>query len=190
MIGSICGILSRKAPNLALVDVAGVGYELEISMNTFTALPVVGEKVLLSTHFLVREDAHILYGFAQETERIAFRQLIKVNGLGPKTALAILSTFSVPQLASAIQNRDHIMLTRVPGIGGKTAERLLVDLKDKFKTNITEPIYTTSSTTEVRDALLGLGYKDNEIQKILRDLPDNLSIEEAIRTALRTITKK
>lgn len=190
MIAALFGQIIHKTPTQTLIDVGGVGYEVEISMNTYTALPSVGEKVRIFTHLQVREDAHILFGFFDETERMAFRQLIKVNGLGPKTALSVLSTFTTAQLASAIQNRDSLMLTRVPGVGGKTAERLIIELKDKFASAITDRPNTNSTYTQINEALRSLGYKDTEVQKALRELPDNVGVEDGIRLVLKSFTKK
>lgn len=198
MIGAIAGVLLHKTPTLILVDVQGVGYELEISMHTYTELPAVGERVMLRSHLQVREDAHILFGFAHEVERMAYRQLVKVNGVGARTALAILSTFTVAQLSQAIHARDVKLLTRVPGIGGKTAERLLVELKDRFNVpNVTEgsthlfapSAQSASAANEVREALLSLGYKESEVNHLMKSMPEPTTVEEGIRYALKTLSK-
>lgn len=201
MIGSISGVLARKAPNQILVEAGGVGYELEISMHTFTVLPAVGERVSLSTHLQVREDAHLLYGFWHEAERMAYRQLVKTNGVGPRTALAILSTFSVPQLIHAVQSADAKLLTRVPGIGAKTADRLLLELKDKLTSlplanSDTAPSglfapspAAQSALAEVRGALISLGYKESEVTTLLKTIPEPRSVEEGIRQALKALAK-
>ena len=188
MIGALAGSILQKKPNQVLIDVGGIGYEVEISMNTYTALPNVGEKVKICTHLLIREDAHILFGFYEEAERIAFRQLIKVNGLGPKIALSVLSTYTISQLANAFNSKDSFMLTRVPGIGSKTAERLLIELKDKFPTSITNIDDSNNNLGQIREALLGLGYKDSEIKKNLQTLPADISLEDGLRTMLKNFS--
>jgi len=188
MIGKITGKIITKTPNLVLVDVGGIGYEIEISMNTYSGLAELGDQITLYTHLQIREDAHILFGFLQESERLVFRQLIKVIGLGPKTALSVLSTFTITQLAKAIIEKDSTILTRVPGIGKKTAERLLIELQDKFP-SIDQSTTTTNSITQIRDALISLGYKDSEIQKQLKDLPMDTNLEEGIRIILQKFSK-
>lgn len=135
MIGRINGVLLEKTPPLVLIDVNGVGYECEVPMSTFYNLPAIGEKVVLLTQFIVREDAQLLYGFGSDRERLTFRQLLKVNGVGAKSALSILSGLSVDELVQAVALQDAALLTRVPGVGKKTAERLLLELKDKFSTD-------------------------------------------------------
>lgn len=198
MIGAITGILLHKAPSQILVDVHGVGYELEISMHTYTQLPAIGERVSLRTHLQVREDAHILFGFAHEAERMAYRQLVRVNGVGARTALAILSTFTVAQLSQAVNARDVKLLTKVPGIGGKTAERLLVELKDRFNvpfddmgsSNLFAPsAQSISAGQEVRSALIALGYKEAEVNLIMKSIPDPTTVEDGIRQALKALSK-
>lgn len=199
MIASLFGKLTQKTPTQINIEVVGVGYEVEISMHTYTALPAVGEMVALRTHLQVREDAHTLYGFIHEAERIAYRQLIRINGIGARTALAILSTFTVSQLAQAIVARDVKLLTRVPGIGGKTAERLLVELKDRFQipaesmgagSALFAPTPTAKQVIdEVRQALLSLGYKESEVTALLRNMPEEMSVEDGIRQALKQLAK-
>ncbi|WP_324779266.1 Holliday junction branch migration protein RuvA [Thiobacillus sedimenti] len=190
MIGRICGILAAKQPPQVLVDVNGVGYEIDVPMSTFYNLPATGEKVCLLTHLAVREDAHLLYGFGSETERAAFRELLKVSGIGAKTALSVLSGLSVNDLSAAIAAQEVGRLVKVPGIGKKTAERLLLELKGK-------PVFAgaiaaagpAGVSDDVRQALLALGYNERETNEALRQLPADLPVGEAIRQALRLLSK-
>lgn len=190
MIGRIAGILVVKQPPRILVDAGGVGYEIDVPMSTFYHLPPVGERVVLLTQLVVREDAHLLYGFGAEVEREAFRELVKVSGIGAKTALAVLSGLSVNDLAAAIAAQESGRLTKIPGIGKKTAERLLLELKGKPV--FSGAVATTGSapvSDDVRQALAALGYNDKEIALALRDLPPGLPVSEAIRQALKALSK-
>ena len=193
MIGKISGVLVTKAPPMVMVDVGGVGYELDVPMSTLYALPATGEKVSLVTHLVVREDAHLLYGFATEAERASFRQLLKISGVGPKVALAVLSGLSVDELASAIASQDTARITRVPGIGKKTAERLLLELKGKVLLGGAPGVKLGSDkqvhTSDVLNALLSLGYNDREANAAMRDLPADVSVSDGIRLALKMLAK-
>ncbi len=190
MIGRIQGILAAKQPPQVLVDVNGVGYELDVPMSTFYTLPAIGEKVSLLTHLAIREDAHLLYGFGSEVERAAFRELLKVSGIGAKTALSVLSGLSVNDLAAAIAAQEAGRIVKVPGIGKKTAERLLLELKGK-------PVFAgaIASTApagvsdDVRQALLALGYNDKEATAAMQKLAADLPVGEAIRQALKLLSK-
>jgi Holliday junction DNA helicase RuvA len=190
MIGRICGVLAAKHPPQVLVDVGGVGYEIDVPMSTFYNLPALGEKVSLLTHLAVREDAHLLYGFGSEVERTAFRELLKVSGIGAKTALSVLSGLSVNDLAAAIAAQEIGRIVKVPGIGKKTAERLLLELKGK-------PVFAGAIATaetrgvsdDVRQALLALGYNEREATEAMRQLPADLPVGEAIRLALKALSR-
>ncbi len=196
MIGRITGILLEKNPPQLLVDANGVGYEIFVPMSTFFNLPRIGEKVLLHTHMVVREDAQLLYGFGAEAERAAFRTLLKVSGVGPKVALAVLSGLSVNDLAAAVAMQETGRLTNIPGIGKKTAERLLLELKDKFKVDPRLAIGGTSAEStkptaneDVLNALLGLGYSDKEAIIAVKLLPADVSVSDGIRLALKSLSK-
>lgn len=191
MIGRITGTLLEKHPPQILVDVGGVGYEVDVSMTTFYNLPAVGERVSLHTHLAVREDAHLLFGFGSEGERRAFRELIKVSGIGAKTALAVLSGLSVDDLAAAVAAQESGRLVKTPGIGKKTAERLLLELKGKLDFAAVAPpaAGAADSRQDVRQALLALGYNERETAEALRQLPPDLAVGEAIRQALRSLAK-
>lgn len=190
MIGKLTGTLSEKNPPQVLVDCGGVGYEVHVPMSTFYNLPASGERVSLLTHFVVREDAQILYGFATATEREAFRELIKISGVGPRTALSVLSGMGVGELAQAVTLQEAGRLVKVPGIGKKTAERLLLELKGKLGADI------GPSTTVVHDAqadilqaLLALGYSDKEAAAALKALPADVGVSDGIKLALRALAK-
>lgn len=193
MIGRLRGVLVRKEPPALLVDVGGVGYELEAPMTTFYDLPPVGETVTLHTHLVVREDAHLLYGFAREAQRRQFRALLKVNGVGPRVALAVLSGLTEGELARCVGTEDVARLTQVPGIGRKTAERLIVELRDRLSAEGSEPHVAAMALPEARDpvgeavsALIALGYKPPEASRLVRGVPgQGLSTEEIIRHALK-----
>lgn len=192
MIGRITGILLEKNPPQILLDANGVGYEINVPMSTFYNLPGSGERVSLFTQMIVREDAHLLFGFATDEERSAFRQLLKVGGVGPKVALAILSGLSVNDLAEAVQLQEAGRLTRIPGIGKKTAERLLLELKDKLKIDVTlspgkKP--TGTSNGDILNALIALGYNDKEAVFAVKQLPADLSVTDGIRQALKLLSK-
>jgi Holliday junction DNA helicase RuvA len=192
MIGRISGILLDKTPPLALIDCNGVGYECEVPMSTFYLLPQAGEKVTLLTHFVVREDAQLLFGFGTNQERLMFRQLLKVNGIGAKSALAILSGLSIDELIQAVSIQEAGLLTRVPGIGKKTAERLLLELKDKFTLDSALSIKgsgITSISQDVLNALITLGYNERESLNAVKSLDINLTVNDGIKQALKYLSK-
>ena len=192
MIGRISGILLDKTPPLALIDCKGVGYECEVPMSTFYLLPQVGEKVTLLTHFVVREDAQLLFGFGTHQERLMFRQLLKVNGIGAKSALAILSGLSIDELIQAVSLQEAGLLTRVPGIGKKTAERLLLELKDKFTLDSALSMKgsgITSISQDVLNALIALGYNERESLNAVKSLDSNSSVNDGIKQALKYLSK-
>ncbi|CAM8460351.1 Holliday junction branch migration protein RuvA [Candidatus Methylopumilus universalis] len=192
MIGRISGILLDKTPPLALIDCNGVGYECEVPMSTFYLLPQVGDKVTLLTHFVVREDAQLLFGFGTNQERLMFRQLLKVNGIGAKSALAILSGLSIDELIQAVSLQEAGLLTRVPGIGKKTAERLLLELKDKFTLDSALSIKgsgITSISQDVLNALIALGYNERESLNAVKSLDVNLTVNDGIKQALKYLSK-
>jgi Holliday junction DNA helicase RuvA len=192
MIGRISGMLLDKTPPLALIDCNGVGYECEVPMSTFYLLPQVGEKVTLLTHFVVREDAQLLFGFGTHQERLMFRQLLKVNGIGAKSALAILSGLSIDELIQAVSLQEAGLLTRVPGIGKKTAERLLLELKDKFTLDSALSIKgsgITSISQDVLNALIALGYNERESLNAVKSLETNLTVNDGIKQALKYLSK-
>ncbi|MCQ4346869.1 Holliday junction branch migration protein RuvA [Pseudomonas stutzeri] len=198
MIGRLRGTLAEKQPPYLLVDVGGVGYELEMPLSSLYRLPALGEAVTLHTHLVVREDAHLLYGFAEKRERELFRELIRLNGVGPKLALALMSALEVDDLVRCVQNEDLKALTRVPGVGKKTAERLLVELRDRFKAwdalpsiapLVVEPqrdALVSSAESDALSALVALGFKPAEASRAVSlVLEDGLSSEELIRRALK-----
>src|SRR5262245_47348080 len=191
VIGRITGVLADKSPPGVMVDVAGVGYELDVPMSTFYQLPAVSERVTLLTHLVVREDAHQLYGFATAGERTAFRELIRISGVGARTALAVLSGLSVTELAQAITLQESGRLTRIPGIGKKTAERLLLELKGKLGAEFgtaTTPA-SVDSAGDVLHALLALGYNEREATGAVRQLPAGTGVSDGIRLALKSLAK-
>jgi Holliday junction DNA helicase RuvA len=190
MIGRIQGILVEKAFPQVIVSCNGVGYEIDVPMSTFYPLPRPGEEVTLLTHLVVREDAHLLFGFLTLAERAAFRQLLKISGVGPKVALAVLSGLSVDDLAAAVSNEDSGRLTKIPGIGKKTAERLVLELRDKLpKVAVVARADGRAASGEVVGALLALGYNDREAQAAAKGLPADLQLAEAIRQALKALAK-
>jgi len=191
MIGRITGTLAAKQPPQVLVDVNGIGYEIDVPMSTFYNLPALGEKISLLTHLAIREDAHLLYGFGSETERAAFRELLKVSGIGAKTALSVLSGLSVNDLAAAISAQEIGRIVKVPGIGKKTAERLLLELKGRpvFAGAISAVAGESSVSDDVRQALLALGYNDKEAGLAMQKLPVDLPVSDAIRQALKLLSK-
>lgn len=182
------GRLAAKNPPQVLVDVGGVAYEIDVPMSTLYALPATGETVTLFTHLLVREDAHHLYGFFSQEERAAFRQLIRISGVGARTALAVLSGMSVGELAQSIALQDAARLTRVPGIGKKTAERLLLELKGKLVEGVGDA--SARHASDVVHALVGLGYSEKEAAAAAKDLAPDLPVTEAIRAALKTLVRR
>jgi holliday junction DNA helicase RuvA len=184
----LTGRLAAKNPPQVLVDVAGVAYEVDVPMSTFYALPATGEAVSLFTHLVVREDAHNLYGFASAEERTVFRQLIRISGIGARTALSVLSGMSVRDLAQSIAEQDAARLTRIPGIGKKTAERLLLELKGKVVEGAEARV--GGRTSEVLQALVALGYSEKEAGAAVKDLAADMPVAEAIRTALKTLARR
>lgn len=193
MIGRLSGTLLEKHPPQVLLDVGGVGYEVDVPMSSFYNLPAVGERVTLVTHFVVREDAQQLFGFLSLKERAAFRELIRISGVGPKLALSVLSGMSADDLAQCIVLQDAGRLTRVPGIGKKTAERLLLELKGKLADALPQSggISTSAGIAgDALNALLALGYSDKEALPTLKQLSPDLSLEESIRQALKLLAKK
>ncbi|MDB5927127.1 MAG: Holliday junction helicase subunit RuvA [Betaproteobacteria bacterium] len=190
MIGRIAGRLVAKHPPQIMVDVHGVGYELDVPMSTLYQLPSTGSEVTLLTHLIVREDAHQLYGFASEGERTLFRKLLKISGVGARTALAVLSGMSVVDVKNAVAQQDSGRFTRVPGIGKKTAERLLLELKDKLDIAIVAvPAETAAASSDVVNALLALGYNDKEAQFAVKNLESSVSVTEGIRQALKLLSR-
>jgi Holliday junction DNA helicase RuvA len=191
MIGKLTGTLGDKNPPQVLVDCNGVGYEVDVPMSTFYNLPGVGEKVSLLTHFVVREDAQILYGFGSSAERAAFRLLIKISGVGPRTALSVLSGMSVADIAQAVTVQDAARLVKVPGIGKKTAERLLLELKGKFGADLGLQAAgaTSDAQTDILQALVALGYSDKEAAASLKALPQDVGVSEGIKLALKALAK-
>ncbi len=191
MIGRITGKLLAKQPPQIIVDVQGVGYEIDVPMSTLYQLPATGAELTLFTHLTVREDAHLLYGFATEQERTVFRQLLKISGVGARTALSVLSGMSVNDLHVAVSQQDTGRLTKIPGIGKKTAERLLLELKDKLKITVmlTPAAAAASASSDVVNALLSLGYNDKEASWAVRQLSADASVNDGIRQALKLLSK-
>ena len=193
MIGRLSGILLEKNPPQVLIDAAGVGYEVDVPMSTFYNLPKIGEKVALFTQLIVREDAHLLYGFGTEGERATFKQLLKVSGVGPKVGLAVLSGMSVNDLAEAVATQESGRLTRVPGIGKKTAERLLLELKDKLKVDVRITVggeaARPSSAADILNALMSLGYNEKEALYAIKQLSSDATVSDGIRQALKLLSK-
>jgi Holliday junction DNA helicase RuvA len=192
MIGRLSGTLVEKNPPQILLDVQGVAYEVDVPMSTFYNLANVGDKVTLFTHLVVREDAHLLFGFGSETERRAFRLLIKISGIGARTALSVLSGLSVAELAQAVTLQESGRLTKIPGIGKKTAERLLLELKDKLGADLTSAVGVNRAapvTSDVLNALASLGYSDKEAAHAVKQLPEGIAVTDGIRQALRLLAK-
>jgi Holliday junction DNA helicase RuvA len=196
MIGRLTGILIEKNPPAVTVDVHGLGYEIDVPMSTFYNLPATGEKVSLFTHLAIREDGHFLYGFGSQDERAAFRQLLKISGVGARTALAVLSGMSVTELAQAIALQEAGRLTKVPGIGKKTAERLLLELRDKLPKTLatgSEKVgaggTATNAAADILNALLALGYNEREAVTAMKGLAADASVSDGIRQALKLLSK-
>jgi Holliday junction DNA helicase RuvA len=190
MIGRLTGTLAEKNPPQLLIDVNGVGYEVDVPMSSFYNLPALGERVTLLTHFVVREDAQVLFGFLTHEERSTFRQLVKISGVGPRTALSILSGLSVGELAQAITLQETGRLVKVPGIGKKTAERLLLELKGKLGDALAAPMTVASDAQgDILQALVALGYSDREAAAALKSLPKDLSVSEGIKLALKSLNR-
>ena len=188
MIGRLSGKLAAKHPPQVLLDVGGIAYEIDVPMSTFYGLPATGENVTLHTHLVVREDAQVLYGFATLDERAAFRQLIRIAGIGARTALSVLSGLSVAELAQAVTLQDTERLTKVPGIGKKTAERLLLELKGKLADALPSEA-KSGAGADVLHALVGLGYSEKEAALAVRGLPAGIAVAEGIRAALKALAK-
>ena len=199
MIGRITGLLIEKNPPAIVVDVHGVGYEIDVPMSTFYHLPATGEKVTLHTHFVVREDAQQLFGFGSEGERAAFRQLLKISGIGARTALAVLSGLSVHELAQAVTLQEAGRLTKIPGIGKKTAERLLLELRDKLPKGApggiklgageAAPSAPGDNQSDILNALLALGYNEREALSAMKALAPDTAVSDGIRQALKFLSK-
>jgi Holliday junction DNA helicase RuvA len=190
MIGRLSGILLDKNPLQLIVDCQGVGYEVSVPMSTFYQLPSVGDKVVLLTHFVVREDAQLLFGFGTAQERELFRELIKISGVGARTALALLSGMSVADLAQAVTLQEAGRLTKIPGIGKKTAERLLLELKGKLGADLGGGgAVAQDSNSDILNALLALGYSDKEATLALKQVPAGSSVSDGIRHALKALSK-
>ena len=191
MIARLNGTLIEKSPPQVIVDCNGVGYEVEVPMSTFYNLPEIGNKIQLLIHFVVREDAQLLYGFGSEQEKSTFKQLLKVNGIGAKSALSILSGVSIDDLVEAVNRQEVGILTRIPGIGKKTAERLLLELKDKFA--VTGSVTTTSlpksASYDVLNALIALGYNEREAGTAVKLLPKEVTVADGIKQALKSLSK-
>ncbi len=191
MIGRLTGILAEKSPPQVLVDAGGVGYELDVPMSSFFNLPALGERVTLLTHFVVREDAQQLFGFLTHDERSTFRQLVKISGVGPRTALAILSGLSVAELADAVSRQESGRLVKVPGIGKKTAERLLLELKGKLGPELGQPAAAAADDNhnDIVQALLALGYSEREAAAALKALPPQVAVSDGIKLALKALNR-
>ena len=197
MIGRLSGILIEKNPPSITVDVQGLGYEVDVPMSTFYNLPATGERVTLHTHLIVREDGHYLYGFASPEERAAFRQLLKISGIGARTALAVLSGMSVKELAQAVTLQEAGRLTKVPGIGKKTAERLLLELRDRLPKTLASGSATrvgagdtaADAAADIMNALLALGYNEREAVSAMKALAPDVSVSDGIRAALKLLSK-
>ncbi|MDR2880776.1 MAG: Holliday junction branch migration protein RuvA [Azoarcus sp.] len=194
MIGRISGILLEKKPPQILVETGGIGYEIDVPMSTFCDLPACGEKVKLHTHFVVREDGHFLYGFATSEERAVFRQLIRISGIGARMALAVLSGLPISELAQAVALQETGRLVKIPGIGKKTAERLLLELRGKFDALPGMPQQALRSGAsapggDILDALLALGYNEREALAAMKGLADDVEVAEGIRLALRQLAR-
>ena len=192
MIGRITGKLLEKNPPQIVVDCQGVGYEVDVPMSTFYNLPATGEVTTLHTHLVVREDAHLLFGFGTLEERRVFRQMLKISGVGPKLALSVLSGLSIGDLAEAVTAQETGRLVKIPGVGKKTAERLLLELRDKLdviSVGTGAAAAKVRDGSDVRNALLALGYSEREAVHALKQLPEGLSVTEAIRQALKTLSR-
>ncbi len=191
MIGRLSGILLEKNPPQLLVDCNGVGYEVDVPMSTYYNLPQLGEKVVLFTHQAIREDAHLLFGFGNAAERAVFRQLIKISGVGARTALSILSGMSISDLAQAVTLQEAGRLVKVPGIGKKTAERLLLELKGKLGVELGSPggVVQHDAQSDILNALLALGYSDKEAVAALKNMPAGSTVSDGIKYALKALSK-
>lgn len=192
MIGRLTGILLEKNPPQIMLDVQGVGYEIDVPMSTFYNLPALHEKVVLHTQLIVREDAHLLYGFGTNDERVAFRQLLKISGVGPKLALSVLSGLSLTDLADAVASKEAGRLTKIPGVGKKTAERLLLELQGKFAVSgavSSQGVAASSAGSDIVNALQALGYNEKEADWAAKQLPKEVGVSDGIRQALKLLSK-
>ena len=192
MIGRLSGTLAAKAPPMVLLDVGGVGYEVHVPMSTFYNLPAIGASVVLLTQFVVREDAQVLFGFLTLEERSTFRELVKISGIGPRTALSILSGLSVAELAQAVTRQDAARLVKVPGIGKKTAERLLLELKGRLGADLPMPAGSAAvpdNHADIAQALQALGYNEREAQAALKALAADVGVSDGIKLALRALNR-
>ena len=191
MIARLTGLLAEKSPPHVLVDVNGVGYEVQVPMSTFYNLPELGARVTLLTQFIVREDAQLLFGFLTAVERESFRELVKISGVGARTALSVLSGLSTNELAQAVSAQDASRLVKVPGIGKKTAERLLLELKGKLAPVLAVPGFAAASDAQadILQALIALGYSDKEAQAALKQLPADVSVSDGIKQALKALAR-
>ncbi len=190
MIGRLTGLLVEKSPPQVLIDVGGVGYEVDVPMSSFYNLPALGERTTLLTHFIVREDAQLLFGFLTAAERATFRQLIKISGVGPRLALSLLSGLSVAELTQAVAQQQAARLVKVPGIGKKTAERLLLELKGKLAPDLGLPGNAPASDAhiDISQALIALGYSEREANAVLKTLPPDVGVSEGIKLALKSLS--
>ena len=190
MIGRLHGTLLEKSPPQILLDVGGVGYEVDVPMSTFYDLPAVGQTVTLLIQTVIREDAHLLFGFATTAERTAFRELLKISGIGARIALAVLSGMSVDELAQAVTQQDAARITRTPGIGKKTAERLLLELKGKLGADLGASVAAQpGGGADVLQALIALGYSEREAAAAVKTLPAGCSVDDGIRQALKALAR-
>jgi len=191
MIGRLTGVIAEKSPPQVLLDVGGVGYELDVPMSSFYNLPAIGERCTLLTHFVVREDAQQLFGFASAEERSTFRLLVRISGVGPRTALAILSGLSVAELSGAVSRQESGRLVKVPGIGKKTAERLLLELKGKLAPDLGLPACAAASDAQadIVQALVALGYNEREAAQALKALPVDIGVSDGIKQALKSLNR-
>ena len=191
MIGRLSGVLLEKQPPHVLLDVQGIGYEIDVPMSTFYDLPAIGAQTTLYTHLVIREDMHLLFGFATESERQAFRQLVKISGVGARTALALLSGLSVSDLYHAVSTQDSVRLVKIPGIGKKTAERLLLELRDKLDATsikIGQVTATPNNDSDILNALFSLGYNDREANWAIKQIAADATVSDGIRQALQLLS--
>ena len=191
MIGRLTGVLAEKSPPQVLIDVNGVGYEVDVPMSSFYNLPSLGERTTLLTHFVVREDAQQLFGFLTAAERGTFRQLIKISGVGPRMALGVLSGLSVAELTQAVAMQQAARLVKVPGIGKKTAERLLLELKGKLAPDLGAPgaVITSDAQSDIVQALIALGYSERDAAAALKLLPADVGVSDGIKLAMKSLSK-
>ena len=191
MIGRLTGTLAEKTPPQVLIDVNGVGYEVDVPMSSFYNLPALGQRVTLLTHFVVREDAQLLFGFLTAPERATFRQLIKITGVGPRMALGVLSGLSVAELTQAVTQQQVSRLVKVPGIGKKTAERLLLELKGKLGPDLGLPgaVLANDAQSDIAQALIALGYSERDAAAVLKALPPDVGVSDGIKLALKSLSR-